>query len=199
MLAKAALKAQLPLAPAPWDGWLGGLLTASALATTLIVARFLFLVRPQATAPAPSPVPRGLLWPWVGLLVAVAIGAWQIPFEGARAVFAPAALGQALWPVAVGLALAAGIGWLWVGVLRRQAPALPPGDVWVWVEQVGRASGRVLRAAGRAIVARRPSGFEWRWPTLGQADAALVYRLPLWIISLVLFVVLAVMVVLLVI
>jgi formate hydrogenlyase subunit 3/multisubunit Na+/H+ antiporter MnhD subunit len=77
-VAKGQLKELLPFTPGPWPLWLEWLLPLSAVATTLLMARFLFvLARPQeASGHGPAP---GLLAPWAANLVAVAFALWFLP------------------------------------------------------------------------------------------------------------------------
>jgi formate hydrogenlyase subunit 3/multisubunit Na+/H+ antiporter MnhD subunit len=117
-LAKGAYKAALP---GDMD-WLGIVLTASTLATTLLMSRFLLLVwRPASrttkvrrapVAPILLPVAAGLLLAWLPARVI-----------GAATVSVP------VWPVLAGIALAALVAWRPVGILRHLVGMVPPGDL----------------------------------------------------------------------
>lgn len=131
-LAKSALKAPLP------EG-LGLVLAVAAVATTLLMARLLWLVRARGGA---GTADRRMVLAWAGALAAVAGAPLALTM---LAPGAPAAgLWAALWPPLAGLALA--------GLLDRSrkappAPGLPPGDILLWLEPAATRSWRGLLAA----------------------------------------------------
>ena len=112
--AKAALKTGL----ADWP-WLWAL-SLSTLATTLLMVRLLWLLRPQRSSRTASSAPAAV---WFLALAGVWVApVWTASLSGAQPEWA------ASWPIALGLALAA-VAW---AMLRdRLPPALrrmPPGD-----------------------------------------------------------------------
>lgn len=131
-LAKLAIKA-------PLGAELPALLaTASAAATTLLVAHWLrCLAASRAEDPSARPSP-GLVLPMAVLAVAAVAVPWALflaVFGGEPAyAFRPAALAEAVLPVAAGLLLAALLAW-W----RPRLPAVPEGDVLVPAERGLRA------------------------------------------------------------
>jgi hydrogenase-4 component B len=127
MLAKQLLKTNTLYAPLPWDSLLPLLLSISSLATALLMARLLYLVRPvaQPSRLAPS---VGLVWPWIVLLLTVFLVPWwqavTLLDQGKEVIDTM----DSLWPV-----LVASI-FVWV-VLRhgffRAVQSFPAGDVLV--------------------------------------------------------------------
>jgi len=159
-LAKYAIKIVVP------DGITGGLLTLSAAGSTLLMARYALLV---ARCGTPGARPRGLLFPAIALAVLALAAPFVLfmPVTGlpVSVAFAPAAVAQGLWPVALGLGAAA--------LLARLAPSLPEvpaGDILFAFARLG--------GAGRAVLARAVTADEWlrRWPvaTVALLGVALV-------------------------
>ena len=146
-VAKSASKTAIDTLPGATAGTITLLVSLSSVATTILMVR-LFPLLPRAephTATA-----RWLLWPWAGLLVGVAAGAWTVPVllgqGGLLPSLGPGGVWDGTWPVLLGLA-AVGV---WLAVDRRLGawrPQLPPGDVVVAVEAVGSP----LRAVGRWV------------------------------------------------
>ncbi|SCY39026.1 complex I subunit 5 family protein [Thiohalorhabdus denitrificans] len=157
---KEALKEAPGLAAVPFELLLG----LGAAATTLLMARFLFLLgRAEPQAP-----PGGwLLGPWLATVAASLaltwvwgpLRAWQLK------TLAPAELVGALWPVTAGALLAlAG-----AGVARRWGP-LPTGTVPAGDLYVAAAAGlRWLRGrttGARAALFRLGRAMDGTWATL---------------------------------
>ena len=107
-------------------------LPLAAVGTTLLMARFLWLVWSKPAAHEPS---RPGLWAsWAMLLGAVAVMAWTLPLgdSAARPMLSPLKWWSGLWPLALGLALA----WAALSRFRRlgsiSSPNIPAGD-WLAV------------------------------------------------------------------
>lgn len=110
-LGKETLKTALAAGSAVWLPWLVVALTLSGIATTLLMARHLFLLARQSP-PAPQAVaPEAIALPFLGLaLGAVMLPAlWPWLAGPAGAPLAQASAGP-FWPVAAGLAIALGAG-----------------------------------------------------------------------------------------
>lgn len=169
-LGKKALKDAAGMAPGPWAELLPVLLGLSSLATTLLMLRLLWLVRPvggrwpMATGDGAHDPPRGrepalslvligvfLPWFWAG---------WQLP-QAAVAAFEVAALWDSLWPVLLGSGVAC--AWWYSAPRPWQAVRLPEGDliallppapelpqppVWKPVPSDGGQSGRLIARVG---------------------------------------------------
>lgn len=149
MLAKVAIKGPVG------DGLAALLLTLSAAGTTLLMLRFLDRLR--AATGEETGAPKGLLIPWAALAgIALVAPYILLPLATGLApwnVVSPADLWNTLWPVLLGLALAA--------ALRSQAgrlPAIPPGDVVVLAERLGPALTATMKAT------ERMEGTLRRWP-----------------------------------
>jgi formate hydrogenlyase subunit 3/multisubunit Na+/H+ antiporter MnhD subunit len=157
-----ALSVPWPLVPA---------LTLAGIGTTLLMARFLWQLW-YAPADVVLPRARGLVLPWVVMIVAVLAAAWLVLPLDRAALLAPGALGGAAWPVVLGV-LAAAVAWRFV---RARRFTIPPGDVLVPVERALRWTAELARRAPRisAMVAG---------PVPGTDPSAVVARLEPWLRS----------------
>lgn len=134
-LAKTQLKTALAGLPAPWPELLAWSLPLAAVGTGLLMARFLLLT-PRGTKQDDA---AGLLPSWLALLAAMLLLAWIWVDAGIVAqVLSGPGLASAAWP-ALAAALLAYVAW------RRgwRGPAIPPGDVLVWLERAGPAWRRM--------------------------------------------------------
>ncbi len=140
-VAKTALKATVPVLPAPWPDILAVALPIAAVGTTLLMARLLFLASPPIARAAPA----GARWTaYAPLLAAVALGPWWL---GADLSAAAASWSGALWPGLAGGAVAALVLLAHRHGLLGGMPALPPGDVLLPIESVAARVWRHLSAA----------------------------------------------------
>lgn len=138
-VAKLGLKSEIAFLPGAWVDWVSPLLPLAATGTTLMMARFLWLVWPRTNAPT-EPLAAGTRLPWAFLVVAVVVGVWLLPGTLAwlPAKLTPAMLWKATWPLLFGGALA------WLGAkLQARFPArrrhgIPAGDMAVWFERLAR-------------------------------------------------------------
>jgi formate hydrogenlyase subunit 3/multisubunit Na+/H+ antiporter MnhD subunit len=133
-LAKAVLKDALPALPAPWADVLALALPLATLGTTLLMARLLVLAVAAGRAERPgTPALAGL-----GILVgAVAAGPWWLPgLLPAGSVPLPAPGAVALWPVALGVTLAAAVYLLDRLARRSLRLPVPPGDLFLPAERL---------------------------------------------------------------
>lgn len=150
-IAKHALKGSLAGLPDPWGGSLALLLPLAAVGTTLLMARFLWVL---AQVPQHGEGHgRGLLAAWIASLLAVLLAAGLAFPELARAAFSfrAAQLWSASWPVVIGLLLAASGLRRGAGLARRAGGFLVPGDVLALVEAPITSVWRgVVAAAGAA-------------------------------------------------
>jgi formate hydrogenlyase subunit 3/multisubunit Na+/H+ antiporter MnhD subunit len=134
---KSALKAALPTLPAPWPDALAVGLPLTAVGTTLLMARLLFLAAPRGARASPAGLPWAAYAP---LLLAVALGPWWI---------GPVPLPQdawltALWPGLAGATIAGVTYAAWRQGLLRAGPTVSPGDVLVPLERVASRLWRHL-------------------------------------------------------
>lgn len=152
MLAKQLIKSHTLYAPAPWDALLPLLLSVSALATALLMARLLYLLRPAARSSAAAPV-AGLIIPWAALLSVIALIPWWFTAAIDTSGMRTESVMDSLWPV---MATAA-ITWI---VLRldsfRMLQPVPAGDILaLWT-----------RAFQRFRLPLDPGTFSAAWNTL---------------------------------
>ncbi|MFW6092860.1 MAG: proton-conducting transporter membrane subunit [Pseudomonadota bacterium] len=157
MLAKETLKEALALAPSPWRAVTQAALPWMSVATTLVLARFLWLAWPRPR-PRPEPGPRkalgrpGLLG-WLGLLGLTAVAAWTVPVPHPDGLWSTKAVWAVTWPVLLGGGLAGLALHPRITLPRWRIPA---GDVLVWALVVLDRVGRVWRAlAQRSLPATR--------------------------------------------
>lgn len=161
MLVKEYLKEMLEAAGRPAVTAFASLLPWTAVATTLIIARFLWLAWPGTAAgevAGRSPmVSAARAAPWLALLLLSGTAVWLLPLENPPELLSTSAVWETSWPLIAGAVVAAGVG---VAVRSGRAPRppnVPPGDVVVAAEW---ASRRVARAWNRFARELLPGGRE---------------------------------------
>lgn len=158
-LAKYAVK------PLFGDGLAALLATLSAAGSTLLMLRFLRLLRRM---PLPAAGVPGSGWPvaWAIVALAALIAPWVLfpatTASGPAVLFTAEALWTAVWPMLLGAALA-------LALLRsgRPAPPVPEGDLVVLAERLGP----LLGTFGRLI--ETADGWLRRWPVASALLVAL--------------------------
>jgi formate hydrogenlyase subunit 3/multisubunit Na+/H+ antiporter MnhD subunit len=141
------------------DGAAGVAAQLSAAATTALM--LVFVMRLAGLPPDQrADASRGRLWTWLALAAAALLIPWLMyPAMGSPAeALEPAKLWDAVWPMLVGAALAAG---LWAA--RDRLPRIPAGDIVVAEEAAFRASLPLGAAFERADRDLR------QWPAAGLA------------------------------
>jgi formate hydrogenlyase subunit 3/multisubunit Na+/H+ antiporter MnhD subunit len=140
----------------------GAASAASQLSAAATTALMLVFVMRLARLPAAGRVgaPTARLWSWVALAIAALLLPWLLyaavgsPAEALE----PAKLWDAVWPMLIGAAVAAGV---WV--IRDRLPRVPPGDIVVAEEAAFRASlslGPMFERVDRGLR---------EWPAAGLA------------------------------
>lgn len=165
-LAKGALKPFVVAAPGFWAGALPLLLSLAAIGTTLLMARFLFVLWLHTSSD--HKVDTRMWSGWVLLLVGLLLcSAGYLPVIGevTTAAMSSATLWATVWPVGAGALLAA-LVWRHSGRSRAAEPLVPPGDLLVPLEGCfalfAELSARLptfLRRRGPRL--RPPPGFWW--------------------------------------
>jgi formate hydrogenlyase subunit 3/multisubunit Na+/H+ antiporter MnhD subunit len=160
-VAKLAVKAPLG------EGVVGLLAILAAAGSTLLMLHCLDRLRSSVTSDPEAAAPAGLALPWLAMAFAAVAIPWALFLTygiGTLAeALAPATLWKALWPVLLGVLLAA--------PLRRWAdrlPRVPEGDLVVAIER----SGPWASAWGEWFA--RAEGALRRWPVAGLALLALL-------------------------
>jgi hypothetical protein len=142
------------------EGVVGHLATLAAAGSTLLMLHFLHRLRSSASSDPRAGAPPGLVWPWLGVAFEAVAVPWTLFLTtgiGTMAdVLAPSALWELLWPVLLGVVLAAGLRHF-----GHRLPPVPEGDV---VALGGRAV-RMGRAFGDWLV--RAEGVLRQWPAAG--------------------------------
>jgi hypothetical protein len=136
-VAKLGLKSEIAFLPGAWVDCVSVLLPLAATGTTLMMARFLWLVWPRTNGPT-EPLAAGTRLPWAFLVVAVVVGVWLLPGTLAwlPTKLTPAMLWKATWPLLFGGVLA----WLGAKIQARfpgrRSHGIPAGDMAVWFEKL---------------------------------------------------------------
>lgn len=128
MLAKDLVKSYSLYAPAPWDTLLPLLLSGSALATALLMARLLYLVRPSAEPYGAVPL-MGLVLPWTVLLFIIILVPW-LPIYSFEYSMNNQIFGS-LWPLLLSLVISIGVYRLHI---FQTVKPIPAGDILLWFE-----------------------------------------------------------------
>lgn len=145
-VAKTALKTVTDALPQTWIGPLSTPLSLGAVGTTLLMARFLWLIW---RSPAPKkPIPQALWGVWLALIVAVAGVIYLLPDAATAASdsLKPDKIETAIVPIVAGavIAVVAGV----VGSrLPLKLPLVPPGDALGLIVQALIALGGLALAA----------------------------------------------------
>jgi len=168
MLAKALVKAEALRVPAPWDSLVTALLPWAALATSLLLGRFLLqMARPAGKAEGHGPT-RGMIAAWLILLLTVALVPWWVAPRPVNLWSFETMLASA-WPVLLAVPIMLGTAWA-VRRCRLRLPAIPAGDLLV---PVGLTLGLVLRAACWLSEVALPAAREAVLSGLGRARTGL--------------------------
>jgi multicomponent Na+:H+ antiporter subunit D len=128
-VAKIALKSPLNDVQGSWVYSLNLLLPLAAIGTTLLMARFLFVItRPSSVHDRPR---YGMWLSWTLTILLTAAVVWLLPAaqKAASKTLQLASLWQALWPVAAGMLIS---GTIWLRTVRKKrlpALSIPQGDL----------------------------------------------------------------------
>lgn len=132
MVAKLLLKAETYHAPGAWEPALQAILPWSAVATSLLMGRFLLLLKRPRSGYAVAAVPAGLLLPWGTLIVLVTLLPLWMAGPGSPLWTSASAYVGSAWP----LLLAATA--IFVVDSKR---AISSRRRWVWPRRAGDTSG----------------------------------------------------------
>lgn len=153
-LAKFAVKEPLG------DGLMGALGVISAIGTTALMLHFIVRLRASTAAEPNASAATGLVLPWLAMAIASVAVPWVLyytaPLGALPDPLAPKYLWEALWPVAIGAALA-------VALARSgdRLPRVPEGDLAVAIDIGAR---RAVTASGRC---EHVDGWLRQWPAAG--------------------------------
>lgn len=173
-LAKLSLKSATVVPPVTWLLWL---LVIKSFGTTLLMARFLYVLRFATLTPA-TEQGAGILLPWAGLLLAVAVLPWLLAAGSWRDTALAFDVGSLL-PLVAGVIVAALVALVKPSWLSGLVGRIPPGDLLVMLEaawrQLSATTIRCARVFSRPAFARRWSaiGRPWRGPRQGEIELAL--------------------------
>jgi len=128
-VAKIALKSPLHDFQGTWVHGLNLLLPLAALGTTLLMARFLFVMTRQSSVHDRPRFGMWLSWTFTILLTATAVWLLPVAQKAASKTLQLPSLWQALWPVAAGILIS---GSVWLKVVRKKwllALTIPQGNL----------------------------------------------------------------------
>ena len=153
MVVKSAIVAAEAQLPPPWASALFYLLPLTSVATALLMARFLVLVRglPAGTRPRASAGPW-LAW-CASLALVLLLPLWLAPTVGYA--WAPPTFVDSAWPLGLALAVALVAIGLWRRAGRPALPEIPAGDLLLPVERLMLRAQRALAATAASV---RPLG-----------------------------------------
>jgi formate hydrogenlyase subunit 3/multisubunit Na+/H+ antiporter MnhD subunit len=204
MLAKEYLKESMYEVGMPAVQALAALLPWTAFATTLVVARFLWLAWPRSAAVAGDAAGNRFAAraaPWAALLLLTATAVWLLPLDDPPGLLTAGAVWDTLWPVVLGAAVAAAIGFAAATARLPRLPGIPPGDVVVGYEWLARrVAAAFTRFSRRQLPDMRDALqglFRFArtsrvWPRLSIATENLLGQ---WSVAVALFIALAVVLV----
>ena len=178
-VAKIALKLPLKGFEESWINVLNLLLPLAAIGTTLLMARFIFIVTMRPSIHGRPRIGMWLSWSLTVLLAAFVI--WLLPASRKAVLVAlqPISLWQALWPVAVGISIS-GIVWLkGTGKKWLPVPNIPQGDILIAFRYLYHLVFNFSSRPARRIRPTRPSGPK----TLARERSRLqtMRKLPAWL------------------
>lgn len=145
MVAKAGLKSVTEALPAPWPPLFQLLLPVTSIITTLLMARFLYLVWPRKEGQ--GGLPPALWLPWFILIAAVVLTVfvWPPVSAGVQTQFSPAKWWPAIWPILLGMFLAAA-AWRLCRDFGFHLVEIPAGDLLWLAERATVVLTKPLRA-----------------------------------------------------
>ncbi len=144
MIAKQFFKVPMASITSPLLDWVNILFTLSAVATTLLMIRFLYLVWPQRelsleNSDKSTGQQAAMWWSWLFLLAVVVLSPVFIPLipsSGQVFYWSMPILIGALWPAVVGAVIALLVFLLLLQRRKRLPFNVPPGDVLIIIEKV---------------------------------------------------------------
>ncbi|HYW75730.1 MAG TPA: complex I subunit 5 family protein [Gammaproteobacteria bacterium] len=178
MVAKLLLKAEMYHLPSAWGPALQAVLPWSAVATSLLMGRFLLLLKRPRTGYAAAGVPTGLLVPWGILIALVTLLPLYMVGPGSPIWTSASAYVGSTWPLLLAAAaLFAATSWRAVAVRRRWVGpgcagqtsgggplSLPAGDLLVVISQTWMPLGEWLLGLAGTTVPR------WRTAWLTRVE-----------------------------
>ena len=146
-VAKAGLKSLMEALPIPWSSLLTFGLSFVAIGTTLLMARFLYLIWLQPYR-QPGRI-TGLFLPWTVLLFLVAFVTWIWPSANELVLRSLSVVEywHALWPIGLGASAASAVWILSRKVAIRISPNIPPGDILSVATGFSNWTGRALSSS----------------------------------------------------
>jgi formate hydrogenlyase subunit 3/multisubunit Na+/H+ antiporter MnhD subunit len=146
-VAKTALKSPLSEFQGSWISDLNLLLPLAAVGTTLLMARFIFIIaRPSTAHHEPG---RGMWLSWSSTLFLSAAAVWMLPVA-----LQPSSLMKSFWPVCAGTLMSAAVWRVSVRNKTRTVPLIPQGDILFVVSRLYKLIFQFCAAACEAVQQR---------------------------------------------
>jgi hydrogenase-4 component B len=158
-VAKAALKTATATLPGGWPALLNWLLPLAAVGTTLLMARFLWLMARSPTPPKAIPHAMWGAWLMLNVGVATVLFTWPTAAPAVNDAFKPENLWVATWPVITGTIVAS------VAARKGTAPSMAAGDILVFYQAGLRAIYGWMRTL-RSRVANAEKRLSADWENL---------------------------------
>lgn len=198
MLAKGLLKLPVSAATSPWGDWLLLLLPLTAVAASILMLRFLYLMWQQHQSSTAAKTRPAIMWlPWTVLLFAVALNPWFMPLSETQNIWTEQALFSALWPLILATVIALS---LWFASSRHGFSgtlSIPAGDVLYLVENRLASAFTFIRSFAVKVLPQWQltclSGWNriWQQPWLKRAADSGEKWLRQWLVGITLFLLLA--------
>lgn len=155
MIAKAAFKPVAQALPGQWGTLFYVFLSLTAIGTTLLMARFLYLVWPRKTTQAQ--LAPGLWLPWAALTAATATVIFVLPAaaKSGQGLFASIEWAGTIWPVFCGSLIALAV-WFFSRNFRLSHLNIPAGDVLVLAKPVGALLLKTWQYLQRSVSVLKP-------------------------------------------
>ena len=178
-VAKIALKFPLKGFQDSWINVLNLLLPLAAIGTTLLMARFIFIVTMRPSIHGRPRFGMWLSWSLTVLLTAMVI--WLLPASQKAVLVALQAISlwQALWPVAVGISLSGIVWFKGTGKKWLPVPGIPQGDLLFAFRYLYHLVFKFSSLLAQRIRQSMPSGLKNIQRIRPQLQA--IRMLPVWL------------------
>jgi formate hydrogenlyase subunit 3/multisubunit Na+/H+ antiporter MnhD subunit len=178
-VAKIALKLPIKALQDSWVYSLYLLLPLAAIGTTLLMARFIFIVTMRPSIHGKPQFGTWLSWSLTVVLTATVIWLWPASRKAISNALQPISVWQALWPVAVGISLSGAVWFKGMGGKWLRVPAIPQGDILFVCRSLYHLVYEFSSVQAERIGQHMPFGRNNLQPKRPQLQA--MRKLPVWL------------------